>query len=114
VPTDAEWIALTDYLDGLNVAGGKMKTTGTIQAGTGVWQSPNTGATNASGLSGFSGGTRNSNGQFEYVGYNGYYWSATEDGWNNAWYRPLNANNGNTSRYSYFKNMGFSIRCVKD
>lgn len=114
IPTDGEWSSFTDYLGGINVAGGKMKTTGTIQTSSGLWESPNSGATNESGFSGIPGGTRNSNGQFEYIGYNGYYWSVTEDGWNNAWYRPLNSNDDNTSHFSYFKNMGFSVRCMKD
>jgi uncharacterized protein (TIGR02145 family) len=38
VPTDTEWQTLVDLLGGSSVAGGKMKTTGTIQAGTGLWR----------------------------------------------------------------------------
>jgi uncharacterized protein (TIGR02145 family) len=29
VPTDAEWTVLSDYLGGANIAGGKLKETGT-------------------------------------------------------------------------------------
>ena len=37
LPTDEEWTTLTTYLGNEDVAGGKMKSTGTIQGGTGLW-----------------------------------------------------------------------------
>ena len=58
LPTDAEWTVLTSYLGGESIAGGKMKTTGTIEAGTGLWYAPNNGATNSSGFSALPGGYR--------------------------------------------------------
>ncbi len=36
VPADAEWTTLTDFLGGTSVAGGKMKTTGTIENSNGL------------------------------------------------------------------------------
>ena len=45
VPSDDEWTALTDYLGGESEAGGKMKSNGTREAGTGLWKEPNAGAT---------------------------------------------------------------------
>ncbi len=67
VPTDAEWTQMITVLDPStcgsctgfshsSTAGGQMKTTGTLSAGTGLWQSPNSGATNSSGFSGLPGG----------------------------------------------------------
>src|SRR5215831_16955339 len=44
IPSDAEWDTLATHL-GSN-AGGKLKDTGTIEAGTGLWYAPNKGATN--------------------------------------------------------------------
>ena len=38
LPSDAQWTTLTTFLGGTGVAGGKMKSTGTIEAGTGLWQ----------------------------------------------------------------------------
>ncbi len=57
LPSDEEWTTLIDYLGGEDVAGGKMKAVGTIEAGTGLWYDPNDGATNESGFSGLPGGT---------------------------------------------------------
>jgi uncharacterized protein (TIGR02145 family) len=50
VPTDQEFTTLTDYLGTEGYAGGKMKSTGTLQAGTGLWDVDNFGATNESGF----------------------------------------------------------------
>ena len=67
VPTDAEWTILTDYLGGLSVAGGKLKSTGDNTAGTGLWNFPNTGADNTSGFSALPGGFRYSFGSFNDI-----------------------------------------------
>ena len=50
IPTIPEWHTLSNYLGGHLVAGGKLKATGTIEDGDGLWLSPNTGATNESGF----------------------------------------------------------------
>jgi uncharacterized protein (TIGR02145 family) len=57
-----------------------MKATGTLQAGTGLWQSPNTDATNESGFTGLPAGSRYSGGPFDTIGYVGYWWSSSESG----------------------------------
>ena len=75
LPSDEEWTELTDYLGGN--AGGKLKATGTIGSGTGLWYAPNTGATNETGFTALPGGYRYGDGAFDYVGYHGYWWSAT-------------------------------------
>jgi uncharacterized protein (TIGR02145 family) len=51
LPTNKEWFALVIYLGGEDIAGGKLKETGTSQ-----WLSPNSGATNASGFSALDAG----------------------------------------------------------
>ncbi len=53
--SDAELTALTDFLGGVWIAGGKMKETGTAH-----WFSPNYGATNSSGFTARPGGWRGS------------------------------------------------------
>jgi len=45
IPTDEDWTTLVTYLGGDDIAGGKLKETGTAH-----WQSPNVGATNESGF----------------------------------------------------------------
>ncbi|NDC42012.1 MAG: hypothetical protein EBZ77_10760 [Chitinophagia bacterium] len=118
VPSDAEWSVLINYLDpnanggntNPNVAGGKMKSTGTQ-----YWLSPNQDATNESGFSGLPGGARG-NGVLPFVsiGEYGYWWSSTEDSTTNAWLRYLGYTNGNVGRITNDKGNGFSVRCLRD
>ena len=91
-----------------------MKSTGTIEAGTGLWHAPNTGATNSSGFTGLPGGYRNYDGTFDDIGYYGYWWSSTEYSTNYAWYRCLYYNDGNVNRDANDKRDGFSVRCLRD
>lgn len=112
IPSDAEWTTLTTLLGGN--AGGKMKSTGTIEAGTGLWHDPNTGATNGSGFTGLPGGYRSFFGTFGLIGFNGYWWSSTENLNYYAWYRYLYYTNSFINRYYDSKQNGFSVRCVRD
>jgi len=120
IPTDDEWKELEMYL-GMSASqanatgwrgtdeGGKLK-----EAGITHWNSPNTGATNSSGFSALPGGYRDgSNGSFYFMGYYGYWWSATESG-SYAWYRILGYDYSQVLRNSTTKQPGFSIRCVRD
>jgi uncharacterized protein (TIGR02145 family) len=45
VPTEKEWLVLINYLGGSQIAGGKLKETGTKH-----WTAPNTGTTNETGF----------------------------------------------------------------
>ena len=113
IPTDDDWTDLTNELGA--GAGGAMKTTGTLDDGTGLWNAPNTGATNSSGFSGLPGGRRNYfNGNYDFLGNYGHWWSATESSATNAWLRRLDYVNANVLRLNYDKKMGFSVRCVRD
>jgi len=114
VPTDAEWTGLKNYLGGEIVAGGKMKTTGTIEAATGLWYSPNTDATNSSGFSGAPGGGRYSDGGFYDVGVYCLWWGSSEVDINNALNRYLSYDSGGAYEYYDFKSLGFSVRCLRD
>jgi uncharacterized protein (TIGR02145 family) len=123
VPTDHDWQLLTKYLDPAadttgccaSIAGGKMKSTGTIDGGTGLWYSPNQDATNSSGFTGLPGGRRANNGTYNEIGYFGFWWSSTEYSSANAWYRYLDFYNGYSFRYyDYNKTSGFSVRCLRD
>ena len=114
IPTDAQWTAATTFLGGTSIAGGKMKTTGTIQAGTGLWNSPNTGATNESGFSSVPAGFRFINGAFGSIGSYGYWWSSSEYYTGVAWNRFVIYDSGNVYRSDLDKSCGFSVRCLRD
>jgi len=109
LPSDAEWTELTDYLGGTSVAGGKLKETGTTH-----WASPNTGATNETGFTALPGGYRYYDGTFNDFGYYGGWWSATEGGADGAWHRHMEGSYSYVLRYGYDKEVGFSVRCVRD
>jgi uncharacterized protein (TIGR02145 family) len=115
VPSDTEWTTLTTYLGGESVASGKMKSTGTIQAGTGLWQNPNTAATNESGLTVLPGGFRDDlGGSTGSIGYVSYLWSSSEDTTSVAWTRSLRTQNIIALRSYNYKYYGFSVRCIKN
>ena len=108
LPTDAEWTILTDYLG--DKAGDKMREIGTTH-----WNSPNTGADNSSGFTALPGGYRNSgNGGCDFLGSNGYFWSATEDNAVKAWLLLLNCSSSEVFRYDRNKSNGVSVRCLRD
>lgn len=112
VPTDAEWTTLITFLGGEDIAGGKMKTTGTT-----YWKSPNTNATNSSGFTGFGGGYRNTTGgTFSSHSETGYWWTSTErnDITNVAVGYYLKNWIDNANRGSGSMTNGFSVRCLRD
>jgi uncharacterized protein (TIGR02145 family) len=110
VPSDNEWTILINYLGGEEVAGGKMKSTGTS-----YWNSPNRGATNKSGFSVLPGGYRDSRGRFEHIKENAVFWSSTEFTEGNVWTRNLYASF--VAGYKdYYSNRTYSasVRCLRD
>lgn len=110
LPSIAEWTELTDYLGGESVAGGMMK-----EIGTEHWTSPNTGATNEYGFTALPGGGRShTNGAFQNVGGYGHWWSSTKYDVANSYYFALNYMSANAYRSTYYKDQGFSVRCLKD
>jgi uncharacterized protein (TIGR02145 family) len=109
VPTDAEWTLLTNFLEGDNIAGGKLKEIGTIH-----WYSPNTGATNETGFTALPGGYRGGNGAFRYIGGSGLWWSFTESSSSYGWSRTMSYIDDQVGRYNYVKEDGFSVRCLKN
>jgi uncharacterized protein (TIGR02145 family) len=109
LPSDDEWTTLTEYLGGINVAGGKMKTTGTS-----LWDSPNTGATNESGFSGLPGGFLSSGNSFYSIEFRGSWWSTSEINSIASWSLSLFSDDVAVFRSTTIKYSGLSARCVKD
>jgi uncharacterized protein (TIGR02145 family) len=111
LPGDDEWTALSDYLGGKDVSGGKMKETGITH-----WASPNEGATNESGFTSLPAGNRDKEGAFSSVVNIGFWWSSSEyyDNKNYVW-SWWNANfYDNGYSYMILKEYGYSVRCVGD
>jgi len=114
LPTSDEWDILTDFLGGY-IAGGKMKTTGTIEAGTGLWNAPNIGATNESGFSALPSGDRyRVDGLFYNLGTYCAWWSSSESYPEFAWMRYINNDDEGIRYWGWFMNEGLSVRCVYD
>jgi len=117
VPTRDEWLVLIDYLGGSGIAGGKLKSTGTL------WVEPNNCATNEVGFNALPGGYRG--GGFAYptgffdIGTRAVFWSSTSGSWSGEAYHNQLINTYcdcsiNTYNPRYYKNAGESIRCIKN
>jgi uncharacterized protein (TIGR02145 family) len=111
LPSNTEWTELIDYLGGTSIAGGKLKETGTTH-----WNTPNTGATNETGFTAFPGGGRSIAASFDDIGFTGYWWSATMDSNDYAWNRSMYYYDNNVygSNFCVYKELGNSVRCVRD
>lgn len=107
VANDDEWRQLTDFLE--DEAGGKLKETGTVH-----WACPNTGATNESGFTALPGGSRQFDGKFDGIGDYGGWWSGTEYGADRSWLRGLGYGHSGVFRQISYKNVGLSVRCIRD
>jgi uncharacterized protein (TIGR02145 family) len=110
IPSEAEWDTLSTHFGGPLKSGGKLKDTGTIQAGTGLWQSPNGNATNKSGFTGLPGGVRGTDGKFYDVGLYGDWWGSDDSGRGVELYYL----NGRFFGVSLLKAAGLSVRCIRD
>lgn len=106
VPTDDEWTQVTLFLGGEDAAGTKMKSS----AG---WTHDGNG-TNESGFSGRPAGSRDRFGKFDYLGHVTYWWCATAYDVEFAWYRAIDEVPWYVYRTNYYKQNGYSVRCVRD
>jgi len=110
VPSDAEWSTLTGYFGGDMVAGSKLK-----EAGSTHWVDPYEPATDEAGFTALPGGGRLYPGIFLLFGYNGLWWTSTqEEGTNGAWSRSMGSLSNGVGRVIDHKQYGYSIRCVRD
>lgn len=109
IPSDQDWEKFIKLLGGKDVAGSKLKASGTTN-----WKSPNNPATNEADFTALPGGNRVYNGIFNYLGGNGYWWSCTASSSTLAWNRRMNYNSGYVYRNHYDKGNGFSVRCIRD
>ncbi len=85
---------------------------GTNLKSTSGW-SGNGNGTDLYGFAGLPGGIRWTNGNFGGIGFVGQWWTTTED-WINSWHRELNYFYPGIDRTSDIKEIGKSVRCLRD
>jgi uncharacterized protein (TIGR02145 family) len=110
LPSDKEWEALTDFVGGSSrrIAGTKLKAIS-------GWDGN---GTNDYGFSALPGGGGYSDGSFDYVGNDGYWLSATEDGADYAYFWGIfydYEGAGLGVGWGYYEKDGLlSVRCLQD
>jgi uncharacterized protein (TIGR02145 family) len=93
----------------------------------GLWNLPNTGATNETGFSALPGGERSLSGKDKYISFVTSFWSSTElkeeektniESWYKddpiAWYWTIGYSEAAISRGILNQGHGVNVRCVKD
>ena len=121
VPSDEEWKFLEGYVDtqcGVgdpiwDKSGGRGKDAGQRLKKCTGWSSNGNGSDDF-GFSALPGGERCSNGRFFVAGRSGFWWTSTEYGEYDAWYRNMIYGLEEMFRNTHPKWMGFSIRCVRN
>jgi len=117
VPSDEEWKQLEIYLGMSQSEADNYDWRGTDEGSklkaTSGWCSSGNG-TDDYGFSALPGGYRSNYGYYYHMGYGAYFWSSTQPSSYPAWYRVLNYYGSDISRYYYYKQGGFSVRCVRD
>lgn len=110
LPSEDEFIQLTEYLGGGLVAGGKLR-----ESGTAHWTSPNTGATNESGFTALPAGGRSHTtaGGFNGLNINTSFWT-TRGITDTAYILQLIYSAEYVQYMAVNKRAGLSVRCVKD
>jgi uncharacterized protein (TIGR02145 family) len=109
IPTLNEWEILIDYLGGGEIAGGRLKETGTLH-----WELPNENATNESGFTALPGGsTSNFDKPFYGLGNVGSWWSSLPYDEQFAWSIGINLQGCVEQDYFNIEH-GLSIRCIKN
>ena len=107
LPTQTEWNTLFTAVGGSSTAGTKLKST------TG-WNGSSGNGTDDYSFSALPAGGRYDYGSYLNEGYNAYFWSSSENNYNNAYYMYLGYGDDDASLNYISKVDGFSVRCVKD
>jgi uncharacterized protein (TIGR02145 family) len=125
VPTDAEWTQLTNFIGGAQSPNGnKLKSCRQVNSPLGGdcstsehprWNQNNTHYGNdLTSFSGLPGGMRLSNGEFGSISVFGAWWSSDEANPIQAWNRTLSNVSSYVGKSLYNKEMGYSVRCLRD
>jgi uncharacterized protein (TIGR02145 family) len=133
VPSDDDWAELTEYLSaqfGLNNEPGdanglanSLKSCHQVSSPLGDncstnehprWNSNNVHhGTDNFGFAALPGSNRDANGSYGLIGSSGLWWTSTGDGEQGPVYHSITVNAGNLQRASGSRNMGLSVRCIK-
>ena len=125
IPSIYEWRDLRlflsfGYLEAFS--GSKMRSTGTIQEGNGLWLSPNYAANNESGFTAIPGGILEKNHigiLFKGISESAQFWSSLSID-TTPWYTIrtnciwLRYSNDMADAFGQYKKYGLSVRCLKD
>jgi uncharacterized protein (TIGR02145 family) len=123
MPTDDEWVILTNYLTNNGygygifvdqIAKSMASTSGWATSSEAGTIGNNQASNNSSGFSALPGGCRAANGQFVEVGNRGYWWSFTEGSTPTPYYRHLSSVSNSVYRAFTSGKDGFSVRCLMD
>ena len=112
VASNSDWETLMLFLGGENTAGGKLKETGVLN-----WLSPNFGATNSSGFTALPSGGRGDYGDFFGIGEVSNWWTTdnpTTLSDENSSTTYIYSNEESLGRTFADRNLGFSVRCIKN
>ena len=119
IPNNAEWDKLVRYVDGTSGTSSPYisPTAGRYLKAANGWNDNNGssgGGTDEFGFSALPGGFGSSDGRFYDVGLHGFWWSASEYGSYDAYYRDMSYGSESVI-YNYVgKDYLFSVRCVQD
>ena len=111
LPSLDEFKVLVNYLGGADVAGGKMKETGTSH-----WSRPNADATNESGFTALAAGYYTEPSLYGLKD-NAYFWTSSEVNIERAYLLTLDNDLGSVSFGDWklcTKEFYFSVRCIRD
>jgi uncharacterized protein (TIGR02145 family) len=122
VPTDAQWTVLTDYLTNNGYGyGGSGNLIAKSMAATSGWTTFTTAGTvgndqasnNSSGFTARPSGSRDFS-VFYLIGFACSWWSSTASSSMGAYSRSMSSTIGDVTVTGYAKQVGFSVRCLRD
>jgi uncharacterized protein (TIGR02145 family)/prepilin-type N-terminal cleavage/methylation domain-containing protein len=105
LPTDSEWTILTDYL-------GSTSATELKASASNV---PSWDGTNSTSFTALPAGFRDrTDGSFNDIGLNGFFWTSTEFDSTASWNRYLSSSYADVLTNNGYKATAYSVRCIKD
>jgi uncharacterized protein (TIGR02145 family) len=110
LPSREDWDRLVTTAGGWKTAGEKLKS----KSGWNDYKGKNGNGTDDFGFSALPGGYRGTGGSFYDAGLTGYWWTATEDDSDLAYYRDIYYYNDYVNEYDDDEGDGFSVRCIAD